>query len=162
MDALRQNKYHGGETYSLSHVLKSFQNSFASVTHDKIYAFLGMANDHFDSRIPVDYTKGPFELYRDVVVFQNMSIVDPISNWRNQVEMIYFSALIRSLLSRTSELTSRVRLESRVRLPGLGIPVYYPIKKKDLRWFRRNVRFWQPSKPETPEIWFVITPSDGI
>ena len=94
-----------------------------------------MANDHFDSRIPMDYTKGPFDLYRDVVVFQNISTMDPISNWRNQVEMIYFSALIRSLLSRISELTSRVRPESRVRLPGFGNFVDYPIKKKDLRWF---------------------------
>jgi hypothetical protein len=75
--------------------------------------------------------------------------------------MIYFSALIRSLLSRTSELTSRVRPESRVRLPDFGNPVDYPIKKKDLRWFRRNVRVWQPSKPETPEMWFAIMPSDG-
>jgi hypothetical protein len=162
LDALRQNKYHGGETYSLSHLLKSFQDSFASVTHDKIYAFLGMANDHFDSRIPVDYTKGPFELYQDVVVFQNMSTVDPISNWRNRVEMIYFSALIRSLLSRTSELTSRVSPESRVRLPSFETPVDYPIHKKDLRWFRRKVRVWQPSKSEMPEMWFVVTPSVGI
>jgi hypothetical protein len=84
LDALRQNKYRGGETYSLSHLLKSFRDSFASVTHDKIYAFLRMANDHFDSRIPVDYTKGPFDLYRDVVVFQNISTVVqfPISGIR--------------------------------------------------------------------------------
>jgi hypothetical protein len=159
LDALRQNKYHGRETYSLSHLLKSFQDSFASVMHDKLYAFLGMANDHFDSRIPVDYTKGPFERYRDVVVFQNMPTVDPASNRLNKVEMVYFTALIRSLLSRTSELTSRGRPENRVRLPGFGNHVDYPIKKKDLRWFRRNVRVWQA---EMPEMWFVITPPDGI
>jgi hypothetical protein len=109
-------------------------------------------------------SQGSLYLYKYiyVIVFQNMSTVDPISNRRNKVEMVYFSALIQSLLSRTSELTIRGRPESPVRLPSFGNSVDYPVKKKDLRWFRRNVRVWQASKSEMPEMWFVITPSDGI
>jgi hypothetical protein len=159
LHALRQAKYRGGESYSLSHLLKSFQDSFASVMHDKIYGFVGMSNDHFDNRIPVDYTKSPFELYRDVIVFQNISKVD---KERNKMEMVYFSALVRNLLSRTSELTNRVGRERVVRLPGFTSPVDYPIKQKDLWWFRRNVRIWQPSQAETPEMWFVTTLYEGI
>jgi len=63
LDRVRQSKYGNGDTYSLSSLLGTFRNAFSGLPHDKIYAFLGMANDHLDGSIAIDYGKSLLELY---------------------------------------------------------------------------------------------------
>ncbi|KAF4626607.1 hypothetical protein G7Y89_g11547 [Cudoniella acicularis] len=79
-----------GEMYSLFHLLSSFRDVFCGDPRDKIYAFLGMANDYTKREFPVDYSKSLFEVYQDIVKFHRKSSRDSTSL---AIEMIYFSAL---------------------------------------------------------------------
>jgi hypothetical protein len=101
LEDLRCSKYRHEDASSLFGLLHAFHNSFSSVKHDKIYAFLTMASDYLNSFIPIDYTKSPFAVYQDVITAQNLSVFDPT---RKQMEMIYFGGLVRQLLERESEL----------------------------------------------------------
>jgi hypothetical protein len=96
---VRQSKYGHGETYSLSNLLSAFRNTFSGLPHDKIYAFLGMANDYLGGSIPIDYDKILFELYQDVLRFLNKF---PIESTEKRIEIVYLSALVRRLLTRKS------------------------------------------------------------
>ncbi|KAG0647275.1 Heterokaryon incompatibility protein [Hyphodiscus hymeniophilus] len=95
---LRESRYKDGKTYALSHLLNTFRDSFCSVIHDKVYAFLGLANDHF-GEISVNYSKSSFELYQDVIKFQSSSALE---STEKHVQMVYLSAMVRRLLSRES------------------------------------------------------------
>jgi hypothetical protein len=95
---LRESRHRDGETYFFADLLNTFRNSFCSVVHDKIYAFLGMARENTRD-ISVNYTKTTFELYQDVIHFQNSGSSEPSAN---NVEMVYMSALVRRVLSRES------------------------------------------------------------
>jgi hypothetical protein len=101
LGSMRESKYAGGETYSLSNLLDAFRDCFCSVQHDKLYAFLGMANDHFTGDIPVDYNKSTVELYQDTIRFQSRNTLNTI---QNQIEMVYFSGLVQRLFDRESGL----------------------------------------------------------
>lgn len=96
-DDLRRALYHDGETYVLAQLLDSFRDSFCSVDLDKILAFTGMAVDCRGECLPVDYAGGVKPLYEAIVSFQNSSTNQ---NFNGAVEMVYFSALVRRLLSR--------------------------------------------------------------
>ncbi|KAJ9657254.1 hypothetical protein H2201_008235 [Coniosporium apollinis] len=97
---LRESRYRDGKTYALSDLLDTFRNSFCAVVHDKIYAFLGLANDHF-GEISVNYSRTAFELYQDVIQFQSISTLE---STQKRVEIVYISALVRRMLSRESGL----------------------------------------------------------
>jgi len=104
LDETRKSKYQGGKGYSLGVLLRTFQDSFSKVSRDKVYAFLGMANDHYlgyKGSIIVDYEKTTFEMYQDVVRFQNLSTFEPV---KKKVEIMYLSSLVRRLLTRESDL----------------------------------------------------------
>lgn len=99
LETLRQTRYIEAEAYSLSNLLDTFRDCFCAVPHDKIYSFIGMANDRFHGFMLVDYGRSLFDLYEDAVMFQNLSSSDPIEK---QIGMIYYSGLIRRLLTRKS------------------------------------------------------------
>jgi hypothetical protein len=115
LEGLRQSRYKDGQTYSLSSLLDTFRDCFSAVKHDKIYAFLGMANNHFNNSIPVDYRRSLSELYQDVIRFQNLSSSDPI---HSKVEMMYYSGLIRRLLVRSPRRILRRKKPFTVRSQG--------------------------------------------
>lgn len=96
-DHLRRALYQDGETYKLSQLLMSFRDSFCSVNLDKILAFTGMAVDCQGGCLPVDYAAGVKPLYDSVISSQNESNEH---NLDGKIEMVYLSALVRSLLSR--------------------------------------------------------------
>jgi len=166
LQELRQAKQKGEHTCPLSYLLEDFQDSFSTDWHNETYAFLGIANDHFD-QVPIDYKRGRFGLYKDVIVFQNtaaqnVSEARTRSIWRNRVKMVHFSSLVRNLLSRTTELSSRRGLGTHFQLPNLANFVNYPIKREDLEWSRRDIRMWLPSKLEPPKTWIAYDPSEDI
>ncbi|KAE9376518.1 hypothetical protein N431DRAFT_435819 [Stipitochalara longipes BDJ] len=95
---LRESRHRDGETYYFADLLNTFRHSFCSIVHDKIYAFLGMARENTRD-IGVNYTKTVFELYQDVIYFQNSWTSESSAN---NLEMVYMSALVRRTLSRES------------------------------------------------------------
>jgi hypothetical protein len=50
----------------LSSLLDTFRDCFCAVPHDRIYAFIGMANDHLHGFMPVDYGRSLFHLYEEL------------------------------------------------------------------------------------------------
>lgn len=101
--ATRSDMYQGGEAYSLSSLLNTYKNAFCQDPRDKIYGFLGMASDHVDQTIPVDYRKSLPEVYGDVVRFFNSSTID---SERKRIEMLYVVSMVRQLLTRGAKLVS--------------------------------------------------------
>jgi len=72
LSRLRKSRYLEGEAYSFGDLLSTFRHSFSSVDHDKIYAFLGLANDYFtdvEGAFAVNYTASRFDLYHGVIKF---------------------------------------------------------------------------------------------
>ncbi|KAK4032414.1 heterokaryon incompatibility protein-domain-containing protein [Parachaetomium inaequale] len=64
----RQRRTHQEEGgHGLWLLLEAFQDSLCKEIHDKVYGFLGLANDCGERGFPVDYSKSVFELYEDVI-----------------------------------------------------------------------------------------------
>ncbi|KAK4100417.1 HET-domain-containing protein, partial [Parathielavia hyrcaniae] len=75
LDRMRQSQFRYTAKFTLASLIDTFQGSLCQLPHDKIYAFRGLAHDHIDDSIPVDYRKPPFEVYKDAVHFQNAASV---------------------------------------------------------------------------------------
>lgn len=60
-------------SFSLSYLLTEFHDSFSTIPVDKIFGFVGMANECRNGFIDVDYTKSVYEVYQDVIMTLNMS-----------------------------------------------------------------------------------------
>ncbi|KAK4234774.1 heterokaryon incompatibility protein-domain-containing protein [Achaetomium macrosporum] len=103
-DTLRKALYHDGQTYILSHLLSTSQDSFCSVNLDKVLAFTGMAVDCGGACLPVNYTAGARPLYEVAILFQNsIKHRDPDAG----VEMVHFAAHTRRMLSRRQSKVTR-------------------------------------------------------
>ncbi|CAI6331667.1 unnamed protein product [Periconia digitata] len=98
LEYMRQCRFEDPKKFSLKHLIDVFQDSFSSVQSDKIYAFLGMAYDDFDHSIQVDYGKSVAEVYRDVV--RSFCVSSPSETQENEADLVYYSALVRRLLTR--------------------------------------------------------------
>jgi hypothetical protein len=83
-----QSKYVDWAVLSLGSLINIFKNSFCTLPHDKIYAFLGLANDHFDNPIFVGYEKSLYEVYQDAVEFYYtapvLELTENLLNWSLQ------------------------------------------------------------------------------
>lgn len=115
LDRLRNSRYLDGEVQSLGDLLSTFRNCFSLVRHDKIYAFLGLANDYFTdgtAAITVNYSSSLPELYQNVIRYQANSMIDTT---KKQIEMVFMSGLVRQLLARTS---TTVRVKGDIALPS--------------------------------------------
>ena len=112
---MRTSRFKGGKSYSLFGLVGTFQDSFCTEPRDKIYAFVGMANDISPSSIPTSYEKSLFEVYQDVIVTQNTSL------WQSQskkIDMLHFSALVRALLARKAGRTKKSWWKNEFALDG--------------------------------------------
>ncbi len=100
LDRMRRSQFRDASEFTLASLIDTFQGSLCQLPHDKIYAFRGLAHDHVDGSIPVDYRKPHFEVYKDAVRFQNTaSVRDGVER---AVEMVHFSALVYRLLTQSS------------------------------------------------------------
>lgn len=91
-----RNSRYRGYSYSLATLLDTYRGHFCLDQRDKVYAFLGMANDHHSGDIPVDYQKPLVEVYQDVLRFQRKLEIDIE---RKRTEMVYLSAVVRMVLT---------------------------------------------------------------
>jgi hypothetical protein len=96
LEAMQKSKFTNATT--LESLIEIFKDSFCTLPHDKIYAFLGLANDHFDSRIPVDYGKSLYEVYQDVL--RSHCTASALEREERSIELVHYSALVRRLLTR--------------------------------------------------------------
>jgi hypothetical protein len=99
LDALRQSMYLDRNTFSLTHLLTDFYDSFCSVKLDKVFAFVGMANECRDGCIDVNYNKSPYSVYEDLITFQSLSSEEPLER---RIGMPYFASVARQNLERKS------------------------------------------------------------
>jgi hypothetical protein len=90
---------------SLTYLLDIFKDAFCSkkigeIAHDKVYAFLGLAHDCSGDNFPVDYHKTASEVYQDLIRFYWME--STLTPKQRSIELMYYSALCRRLLTRES------------------------------------------------------------
>ncbi|KAK0122165.1 hypothetical protein ONS95_010425 [Cadophora gregata] len=106
LDKIRRSKFSQTENLSLLNLVDEFRDAFCELPHDKIYAFIGLANDTYNKEVPVNYEKSVSEVYHDVMKHHFESLhfeTQQISS----IEAIYLAALVRRLLTR--EQTQRRR-----------------------------------------------------
>lgn len=83
------NKYNGGR--KLHNLLETYQTALCKDPRDKIYGFTGLATD-CQGRLPIDYGKTLFEVWRDVVIFKITDRDAP------QHDILRFARLVQHLL----------------------------------------------------------------
>jgi len=97
---------HENGSCTLSGLLEDCAESLCTVPHDKIYGFLGLANDCRGEDFLIDYEKSTLELHADVVSFQiekkrNEEFAsDWFPSWisKSQSDLFYFGQLVFELL----------------------------------------------------------------
>jgi hypothetical protein len=99
LDALRQSMYLDRDTFSFAHLLTDFYDSFCSVKLDKVFAFVGMANECRSGCIDVDYNKSPYSVYEGFITFHNLSSEEPLER---RIDMAYDASVLRQNLERES------------------------------------------------------------
>lgn len=104
LDTLRQTMYLDRSSFSLSYLLTKFHDSFSTVPLDKIFGFVGMANECRNGCIDVDYSKSVYEVYEDVIMTLSMS---SDAELENQIQMMYTASMIRQNLERKSALVPK-------------------------------------------------------
>ncbi|KAF4332119.1 het domain protein [Fusarium beomiforme] len=107
LDTLRHSKHYQGNKFSLTRLVDIFQDSFCSNKLDKIFAFVGMADDCINGCLDIDYNTSPYDLYRNFLLFHNRGHHHLALD--NRVSMIYTANLVRFVLSRESVLLPRSR-----------------------------------------------------
>ena len=81
-----------GDAFLLANLMEVCKDSLCEEPRDKVYGFVGIANDCQDNSLPVDYSKSLFELYEDVVRFQYRSSKDKAKT------VVHFSQLAQQML----------------------------------------------------------------
>jgi hypothetical protein len=106
LEALRHSYHSDREKFTLAHTLINFRDAFCSSTHDKIFAFLGMADECLDGNcVAVDYSSSPHSLYHDILRFPNHLLKDPL-DW--QIGLPYLSGVIRHVLTKKYKYVPKV------------------------------------------------------
>jgi Heterokaryon incompatibility protein (HET) len=80
-----------GDGYKLENLLKAHRKALCRDVRDKIYGFMGLANDTY-GRLPMNYGKTPFEIWKDVVRFRGAD------STISQHDILQFAGLVRDLL----------------------------------------------------------------
>jgi hypothetical protein len=104
LNALRQTMYLDRSSFSLWYLLTEFHDSFSTIPLDKIFGFVGMANECRNGCIDIDYSKSVYEAYEDVIMTLGMSSdAEP----ENRIPQMYVAAMIRQSLERKSALVPK-------------------------------------------------------
>jgi hypothetical protein len=99
LDNMRRSKFKQTNSFSLQDLVDEFRDAFCALPHDKVYAFIGLANDTIDNEIPVNYKKSESEVYHDIMRHHFDSLRFEKQK-ASSVEAVYFAALVRRLLTR--------------------------------------------------------------
>ncbi|KAI9170633.1 Heterokaryon incompatibility protein [Paramyrothecium foliicola] len=115
LDSLRNAMYDERTSFELSHLLTAFHDSFATVPHDKVYAFLGMANECRNGCIEVNYNKTLYEVYEDIIAMIKESSDHQI---QARVRMLHDASVIRqSLAQRSTRALKRLKYHGKAADP---------------------------------------------
>jgi hypothetical protein len=104
LEALRKSMYLDRNNFSLAHLLTDFHDSFCSVKLDKVFAFVGMANECRNGCIDINYNKSPYSVYEDLMTLQNLSSEEPLEH---RIDMPYFASVVRQNLEKASSVTTK-------------------------------------------------------
>lgn len=96
MNNLRVSK-RNGDIYSLADLVWQFRDSFCKMPQDKLYAFLGMADDDPTSTFIAAYDRSLRDVYSDFIQYLARSAVDTVTK---EIQVIQRSAIMRYLLVR--------------------------------------------------------------
>ncbi|CAM1505827.1 Fc.00g114640.m01.CDS01 [Cosmosporella sp. VM-42] len=142
LQRLRSTKYGDQKQYSLRALLKKFRDVHCEQVHDRVYAFRGLAKDQLNGGLPASYHKSIEEVYADIIRFEKGSDLYPNTTAR---EMVFFSGLVRQILTRKSERVSvavPIRSQSRIskakRDPLMQTTVWHPINQEDAKFWIDN------------------------
>lgn len=96
LDNLRKSKQ-DGEIYALSNLVCDFRDTFCYMPQDKLFAFLGMADDDLASIITAAYDQPLTDVYHQFVQYLSRSALEGVIK---EVQIVHRSALLRYLLAR--------------------------------------------------------------
>jgi hypothetical protein len=165
-----------GEIYALTDLISIFRDTFCKVSHDKIYAFLGMAADDSPNFIPAAYNKSRAEVYSDIMQFLSGSTIDIAVK---EVELVHMSALVRRLLTREMGTTVDIDEKPRSVLRQAEPYTYYERGEPDKdgktelvaktayhkvwhEWqhsrHQQKTTYWLPTGPERLDLWTDFDP----
>ena len=96
LNNLRKSKQ-DGEIYSLSNLACDFRDTFCYMSQDKLFAFLGMADDDSTSIITAAYDQPLTDVCYQFVQYLSRSSVEPVIK---EIQTVHNSALLRYSLSR--------------------------------------------------------------
>ncbi|TVY15560.1 Heterokaryon incompatibility protein 6, OR allele [Lachnellula arida] len=99
LDNMRRSKFSQTESFSLQNLVDEFRDAFCELPHDKVYAFIGLANDTMDNEIPVNYQQSESEVYYDMMKHHFDSLHFETQQ-TSSIEAVYLAALVRRLLTR--------------------------------------------------------------
>lgn len=99
LDNMRRSKFAQTSSFSLQNLVDEFRDAFCTLPHDKVYAFIGLANDTVEDEIPINYQKSASEVYHDIMRHHFDSLQSE-SQQTSSIEAVYFAALVRRLLTR--------------------------------------------------------------
>lgn len=103
LNTLRQSMYLYRNSFSLSHILTQFHDTFCTVSLDKIFAFVGMANECRNGCFMVDYNRSPYDIYLDTIETLNISSDAEI----NHIQMVSLAGVIRRNFNQKSILVPK-------------------------------------------------------
>ncbi|PMD61526.1 uncharacterized protein K444DRAFT_662576 [Hyaloscypha bicolor E] len=92
LDNMRRSKFSQTESFSLQNLVDEFRDAFCELPHDKVYAFIGLANDTIDNEIPVNYQQSESEVYYDIMKHHFDSLHFETQQ-TSSIEAIYLAAL---------------------------------------------------------------------
>jgi hypothetical protein len=110
LDEQRQHRH--GDLNTLENLIKTFANARCHEPRDKIYGFLGLANDcHGD--LKVDYSKSMFQIYKEVVWFQYRAApLEPLQPAIDRpMRIVRFSQLLQRLFEGAIQDEIKVQLQ---------------------------------------------------
>lgn len=122
-----------GDLNILERLLESFADAECQEPRDKIYGFLGLAHDCQDKSLKVDYSKSFFDLYEEVICFQQSAkpLEDPFPlDIDRTMRLVSFSSLLQLMLE------GKVDNEIAIRSPTLE---YYNLKSRTLTFTARGL-----------------------
>ncbi|CZR65228.1 uncharacterized protein PAC_15128 [Phialocephala subalpina] len=99
LDNMRRSKFAQTGNFSLQNLVDEFRDAFCTLPHDKVYAFIGLANDTAENEIPINYQKSASEVYHDIMRHHFDSLQSE-SQQTSSIDAVYFAALVRRLLTR--------------------------------------------------------------
>ncbi|EPE31154.1 hypothetical protein GLAREA_04121 [Glarea lozoyensis ATCC 20868] len=107
LDAMRRSKFTQKGNFSLQNLVDGFRDAFCTLQHDKVYAFIGLANDTVEEEIPINYQKSIPEVYHDIMRhhFHSLQLE---SQQTSSIDAVYFAALVRRLLTREKTQLPRI------------------------------------------------------